>query len=72
MLKIRSFLKKFFILFYALFASLSIYAKSEQDSDTTKITIESAQRTDYRKNKELTIGDVKEAFESGFYEFQQI
>lgn len=26
----------------------------------------------YRKNKELTIGDVKEAFESGFYEFQQI
>ncbi|MBP5251689.1 MAG: LPS-assembly protein LptD [Treponema sp.] len=53
MLKIRSFLKKFFILFYALFASLSIYAKSEQDSDTTKITIESAQRTDYRKNKEL-------------------
>ena len=26
----------------------------------------------YRKNKELTIGDVKDAFESGFYEFQQI
>ena len=26
----------------------------------------------YRKNKELTIGDVKAAFESGFYEFQQI
>ena len=26
----------------------------------------------YRKNKELTIGDVKDAFEVGFYEFQQI
>ena len=26
----------------------------------------------FRKNKELTIGDVKDAFESGFYEFQQI
>lgn len=26
----------------------------------------------YRKNKELTSMDVKEAFESGFYEFQQI
>ena len=26
----------------------------------------------YRKNKDLTIGDVKDAFESGFYEFQQI
>jgi hypothetical protein len=26
----------------------------------------------FRKNKDLTIGDVKDAFESGFYEFQQI
>lgn len=26
----------------------------------------------FRKNKELTIEDVKDAFESGFYEFQQI
>ena len=25
-----------------------------------------------RKQKELTIGDVRDAFESGFYEFQQI
>ena len=26
----------------------------------------------FRKNKELTIKDVEDAFESGFYEFQQI
>jgi len=26
----------------------------------------------FRKNKDLTIVDVKDAFESGFYEFQQI
>ena len=25
-----------------------------------------------RKNKDLTIGDVKDAFESGFYEFQNL
>lgn len=26
----------------------------------------------YRKNKDLTIRDVQDAFECGFYEFQQI
>ena len=26
----------------------------------------------FRKNKEITIKDVKDAFECGFYEFQQI
>lgn len=25
-----------------------------------------------RENKDITIGDVRDAFESGFYEFQQI
>lgn len=26
----------------------------------------------FRKNKQLTVDDVREAFEAGFYEFQQI